>query len=180
MPWIDPASINTLPGDPVTSEFGYMAKDNPVGLAAGDAGAPRIQAQAMNTFLGSFGQLRSAGADLSIRFTDLPPYLEGVVVIANYTQSANADLRVALSDDNGVSYSAFTPIGQPTASGGTTIHVDLLTGVVHRDGNEYVAAVPTGAINAFLFDVFAQSNQSTYMGGILLPGGPSGSITIAD
>lgn len=40
--WTDPATIPTNPNDPLTSEFGTAALENPEALAEGAAGAPRV------------------------------------------------------------------------------------------------------------------------------------------
>ncbi len=40
--WTDPATINTSPDSPVTSEFGTAALENPEAIAEGAAGAPRV------------------------------------------------------------------------------------------------------------------------------------------
>lgn len=40
--WTDPATIGTDPDDPVTSEFGTAALENPEALAEGASGAPRV------------------------------------------------------------------------------------------------------------------------------------------
>ena len=39
--YTDPSTIGTSPNDPVTSEFGTAALDNPVAITEGAAGAPR-------------------------------------------------------------------------------------------------------------------------------------------
>lgn len=43
MAYIDPATINTAPRDPVTSDFGTAALQNPVEIAAGTTGAPVVE-----------------------------------------------------------------------------------------------------------------------------------------
>lgn len=47
--YTDPATINTDPKDPITSEFGTAALDNPVAIAEGASGAPRVAGEAIAT-----------------------------------------------------------------------------------------------------------------------------------
>lgn len=41
--WTDPATLNTDPKDPITSEYGTAVKNNPVALAEGASGAPTVE-----------------------------------------------------------------------------------------------------------------------------------------
>jgi hypothetical protein len=50
MAWTDPTTINTDPRDPVTSDFGTAALDNPVAIAEGATGAPRVTGRALDVF----------------------------------------------------------------------------------------------------------------------------------
>jgi hypothetical protein len=50
MTYVDPATINTAPRDPVTSDFGTAALQNPVDIAAGTTGAPRVEGRALDVF----------------------------------------------------------------------------------------------------------------------------------
>ena len=56
--WTGPATVGTSPDDPVTSEFGTAALENPEALAEGAAGAPKIDpinAMAHGGALGAVG-----------------------------------------------------------------------------------------------------------------------------
>lgn len=134
--YTDPSTINTNPNDPVTSEFGTAALDNPVAIAEGASGAPRVVAGALGTDLGT-GSVTAVGTILDvIDLTDVGQLLVyGLLGVSSPSEETGiATVSVAYSTDNGSTFGAATPVpGATLSSGGSSetgqfIYVVVLTG----------------------------------------------------
>ena len=134
--YTDPSTINTDPNDPVTSEFGTAALDNPVAIAEGASGAPRIVAGALATNLGN-GSATAVGTILDV--TDLTDVGQLLVygplgIDAASGETGTVTVQVAYSTDNGSTFGAASDVpGATLSSGGDPetgqyVYVVALTG----------------------------------------------------
>lgn len=96
--WVDIQDSAVDPDAPVTSELAYAFRDNPIALAEGAAGAPRIQFGAMGSWLTTNG-----GVGTYV-FALCSPVSQGFgdVVSGSQLQPTSAARSVAVSSDGGV------------------------------------------------------------------------------
>ena len=115
--WTDPATINTDPKDPMTSEFGTAALENPEAMAEGASGAPKVEAAAVNLLLASVeaGRNVTSSADA----TDLDR-VDTVIVHGAGSGAAglSANATYQLSTNNGVSFGSSVEVFQCEDTGG--------------------------------------------------------------
>lgn len=64
--WVNILDSSVDPDAPLTSELGYSWRDNPIAIAEGAAGAPRVRAAAISTTTGSLSGSLVAGANVEI------------------------------------------------------------------------------------------------------------------
>lgn len=160
--YTDPSTINTDPNDPVTSEFGTAALDNPVAIAEGASGAPRIVAGALGTDLGN-GSVSAVGTILDVTdLTDVGQLLVYGAVSADAPsgQTSVMGIQVAYSTDNGSTFGAASTV--PTAT---------VTSADAPETTNYIYAVAlTGSQDAVRFTLAQISGSS--------PSSTSGDVTV--
>lgn len=152
------ATYNTIsntqvdPESPVTSELMTALRDNPIAIAEGASGAPRI---AWNMQAGTVGTS-------SLTFTGLDEFA-GFVAFLNGTNTSGSaqNLNVALSDDGGSTFATALTLQNIPAS--TDLHgvftVDFSSGNVVRAyslGTNVVSSgttitLPAGTVDAVRF-----------------------------
>lgn len=97
----NPNDIPTAPRDPVTSEFGTAALDNPIGIAQGVEGAPKISDKVL-----------SAAGNTTI--TELSTYgglfIRGGSTVTAQGSAVATSVSVQHSDDGGVTFSEITSL----------------------------------------------------------------------
>lgn len=113
------------PDAPLTSELAYAWRDNPVAMAEGALGAPRISPIAMQSNL--LGHLSSGGSNPTITFTGLDSVSR---VWGVFHFGSGVDLQVSWEVTSGSGF--ITPIGIGTASGSVFGHLDIAAGVFTR------------------------------------------------
>ena len=112
------------PFAPNTSELIKQLRDNPIAIAQGAPGAPKVEPLALGGFF--IGHvLSSTGA--AIGFTDVLPVTIRAHFFVESSGGPSGDLEIRLSDDNGSNWSAW--VNTMSIPGGTT----LATGVVVID-----------------------------------------------
>lgn len=103
--WTDPATINTGPDDPVTSEFGTAALENVEAFAEGASGAPKL----------AMKHLTGAGTTGNVDFT-VTNY-GGASLFINVTNSSNSTSRnLSVNVSDGTFGTAQTLISVPQSS----------------------------------------------------------------
>lgn len=101
--YTDTSTLNTSPNDPLTSELATALKDNPIAIAEGAEGAPKVPGAAVQLFLGSVeaGQ----GQTTSVTITDITRVKTVIVHGAGRGQNANfSSATYQLSSNNGASF----------------------------------------------------------------------------
>jgi len=152
---------------PITQPLLTALRDNPVAITEGAAGAPKVQAAALDTFIAN---VVSSG---SVTITDLDTQAS-IMCAGGVT---NGTLTVELSDDNGSTWATAETIANLTTSGEESatlnISINFLTGgyAVSGAGGERTGSfgagdlvinfaiyggtgtitTPTGTVNAIRF-----------------------------
>lgn len=165
--WKNIPDTDVDPDAPVTSELMYALRDNPVALAEGAVGAPRVMGIALNTFLAH--QSKNMTQSDPIAFVGLDGIGEVLIAFSCTGGGSAADqtLQVSLTNDNGSTWSNWVGLTGYTInkdSGSSflfTISVNngnaiMMFGsygtAVIRSGNivNSITGIPTGA-NGFRF-----------------------------
>lgn len=158
-----------LPGQPATSAQGIALYENPLAIAEGASGAPKIAQK-------SAGGL-SAGGTLS--FTGLGDF-GGVLVHGSVrTDGSSRTLQVSLSDD-GTTYSTASALVDGTGQYRFTLFVDFVTGAfkcTHDCPTSplYAAGTLAGAGSSVSAIRFTIGGASTIAAIVLPNGGESAS-----
>ncbi len=178
MAWTEPDLNDFLPGEPYTSAKALLQVENPIAIADGDSGAPRIAVSVASAYGTSDFSLAVPAGYSGALF-----YLEGV----GAGDAATKYIRFALSDDNGSSYSTDEDINVGSAAADFNqrlkLFVDFSSGSYTYFGfNDKAAAVgiagtgtvttPAGTVDRIIFrvsgadeldraGVFAQMNGGT-------------------
>ena len=134
--YTDPATLPTGPNTPWTSEKATAAIDNPVAIAEGASGAPRVLAAALGTNLGT-GSATAVSTLLDV--TDLTDVGQVLVygtlgIDAASGETGRVTVQVAYSTDNGSTFGSASDVpGTTLSSGGDPetgayVYVIALTG----------------------------------------------------
>lgn len=107
---------------PITLQQGRALRDNPLAIAAGATGAPRIQPEAMDLYYGS-GSASGSGTQTIITVTDLDNVSAVLASAMAYTVSATDNssattIRYSFSTDNGSTWGSETIWFSASASNG--------------------------------------------------------------
>ena len=135
MGWITITNARVAAGARATTSLFTALRDNVAALAAGDAGAPRVQKEALG------GLVLGALSGNTHSITDLDA-VEELTQFFNYAINtgtiATLAYRVAFSDNNGLTWgtevslrSFNTPGGGGTLSSQGAMTVNIVTGAVH-------------------------------------------------
>lgn len=115
------ATSETIPDAPVTSTLMIALAENPVAIAEGVSGAPKIAI---------YQQSSRAGSNSNLTFTSLGPY-SGIIIHGKYaSQSENRSVTISASTD-GSSFFGSTTVVDASSSGGSSFTISLMFG----DGN---------------------------------------------
>lgn len=157
------------PDAPITSGLGYQFRENPIAIAEGASGAPKIAMKVVQ------------GTGATINFTGLDDF-NGIWLDFYATESGGvgADITIALSDDNGSSYSsasivAVIPPGASWLHG--TVFVEFDTGwsnsayggATSASTANPTVAVPVGTVNAVRLS--SSSTGTVYIAAMANPNG---------
>lgn len=150
---------------PVTQPLMTALRDNPIAIAEGASGAPKLQNAALGgLYLGSI----NANSGVYSGISDLDD-IEEVFLIGRVDFSENGDFRVRFSDDNGSTWSAATTIKSDSLT--DYANINLVTGVVSYYEDEIfdppqirteTATLPSGNVNAF--QLYADGGTSSRRG----------------
>lgn len=124
--YTDTSTLNTDPNDPVSSVLLTALKDNPVAVAEGASGAPKIAAAAMGILLFADSDTvtqpdqttQTAGADVT--------RVDNIVIMARGTASSSGGSDVTgtyeyrLSDDGGSTWGSWQTVLTISTSGPST------------------------------------------------------------
>ncbi len=119
-------------------------RDNPVAIAQGAAGAPRVQGSAR-----SFNTLATATITTSVSsvtITDLPPH-DGLffATTAGITNGNTADFIIEVSSNNGSSWTQFSSINQSNGTGRIVNSVVYAVGETSAFGFFSISSLDGGA-----------------------------------
>ena len=89
--WVDPIESTFDEGKPIRQEQGLMMAGNPIAMAAGKPGAPRIARKFLT------GLSSSAGTSTSVTFTDIDGW--GGLIVHGVQISLDDDAYISFSDD---------------------------------------------------------------------------------
>ncbi len=106
--WIDPEETTFDVEKPIRSEQGIMLAGNPIAIALGKPGAPRIVPGALAIYLGEVATSGSTAAGLSdMSGIDVITFISGGGVGAGY-----GDASFRASTDNGATWGGWMTLGQ--------------------------------------------------------------------
>lgn len=131
--YISITEAQTDPGAPFTSDLAKQYRDNPIAIAEGATGAPRVQGIALGgVYLGSFTQDGKNPKDL-VGLDKVGLLVADVITMSGASSSGGGTVHIALSANGGVSYGGwitlYTEPGTTTSSNSTgRLHLDLATG----------------------------------------------------
>jgi hypothetical protein len=155
------------PEAPLTSELAKQWRDNPLAIAEGASGAPKIVSKAMDLFLGSFN---FSGTPQGLTGLDGEDGLLIWYGIDNTSGIASLTLEVRFSNDNGSTWGSYQSIGpsQPINSSRNGFAIlGLKTGLFrsthNRDSEGLVSRTLTVPSNCNAFQI--RANGGTASGG---------------
>jgi hypothetical protein len=113
--YITITDAETDPEAPLTSELAKKWRDNPIAIAEGETGAPKIVSKAMDLFLGTFSFSATPAGLTGLDGED------GLLIwygVTNTSGAAALTLEVRFSNDNGSTWGSYQSIGpsQPATS----------------------------------------------------------------
>ena len=156
MAWTNLLNSLFLVGKPITSAQGLALRDNPLAIAEGSAGAPRVQGVALGNVVPFFGAVTTT----PIAFTGLDRIKTLIIDLSVATPGSGAlsGVSIEFSTNNGASWS--TAVNMVTVSGpGTSASVlarayfdletlDTMTTVFNGSGTLGTYTIPAN-VNAF-------------------------------
>lgn len=157
--WKQIPDTDVDPDAPVTSELTYALRDNPVAIAEGAAGAPRISPYSLST--GYIGNINTTAQDI-VSFIDLNPVSSIVLKGATYGLSS-AYLQVSLSTNNGGSWGSWSNISSGNLGSAAVVTesvINTVNGSINTVSSssssapvlsELSVSVPAGKVNAVRF-----------------------------
>lgn len=109
------------PDAPVTSELMYALRDNPVAIAEGATGAPRVMGVALDTFIGYNNT--SMTQSNPVAFVGLEGIGEVLVAFnaaGSDSPTGSQQLQVSFTNNNGSSWSSWVNLGNYLIPGSST------------------------------------------------------------
>lgn len=166
----------TDPGAPGTSELWKKWRDNPIAIAEGAAGAPKVLGQALDIFLANV----NTSTNVPGGWTNLDRTTWVEVDIFVEMGGTAAPLQARLSSDNGSTWSAYGSVitGNFVASTLTALRsfVNIKTGAFRTFGGPGTftsgTLALTGAPNALQFRINAANTVSLIMNAKSIGGQP--------
>lgn len=129
--YISITEAQTDPGAPFTSDLAKQYRDNPIAIAEGATGAPRVQGIALGgVYLGSFTQDgKNPRALLGLGRVGL---LVSDVLTTGVSSGGGGIVQISLSNNGGASYGGwitlYTEPGTSADHANGRLHLDLATG----------------------------------------------------
>lgn len=161
-----------LPDQPISSLLGLRWRDNPLAIAEGAPGAPRVMPRALSSnFLAS---LVSVTATTARGVYDIGWLRSFRASIVNAAASVTNVISISYSSDNGVTWGPWLTIGQLGTSIATTfLELDIRTGECSWTGLATpltLSPAPVGT-NAMRFLNTGSGNRTTFTLFITTTGG---------
>jgi len=100
-----------LPGEPWTSGKALAVYENPIALAEGATGAPRVRTEAMGTLI---AEADPAGA-ATVSFVDLDLQEYRIHLDHVFSASTSIDIECSISIDNGANWSAWFKVAETSS-----------------------------------------------------------------
>lgn len=118
------------PDAPVTSEWGYAMRDNPIAIAEGAAGAPKVQGRALSTYVGRL----LVNSATPVGFTNLSRHKRLLIMVGGGLTQATGNYQIyaRFSNNAGSTWGSsqvmtVSSIVSPNSTNGS-ITVDINTG----------------------------------------------------
>jgi hypothetical protein len=138
----------------ITLQQGRALRDNPIAIAEGATGAPRVEGRALDTFMGTLSLVDTTATG----FIDLDRF-ELIRAVGDIDEGASQGipwwLQIRFSNDNGSSYGSYQDISIIASSGNAVRNIEMFfnmrTGAgrfIHLTNNALTLTVPANA-NAF-------------------------------
>lgn len=137
------------PDAPLTADLMFRMRDNPLAIAEGAAGAPKVRSEAM--------ALRTAAADRTsdgVFFT-----LTGIDRIATFMVNSHISLTYTAAGSASTRYRTSTN-GGSTWSGYTVIDTSVLTSGGNNRSTKFDFITTSASVNAIQFDLTSTAGSS--------------------
>jgi hypothetical protein len=147
----------------ITLQQGRALRDNPIAIAEGATGAPRVEGRALDTFMGTLSLVDTTATG----FIDLDGF-ELIRAVGNIDEGAVVarNLQIRFSNDNGSSYGSYQAITIAPSAGLSNIEMffNMRTGAgrfIHGNNDALTLTVPANA-NAFQMRFDGSSRTATF------------------
>ena len=120
--WTNITDTSVDPDAPLTSQLAYAWRDNPIAIAEGASGAPRVMPLAQDNFLGRI-VLDATTTPVAITGIDPAIVISAVGNFQNGTADA-ASIQVSASTDGGATWGGWFDVG--TGVSGVTASVQIV------------------------------------------------------
>lgn len=144
--WTDITDEQVNPDAPVTSDLAYAFRDNPVAIAEGSSGAPKVQSEALNMKSGS-GARTTEGTLFTLNNLERVSHIMATAHVVGGGASGSCAVSYRTSTNGGSTWSGYTLF--VNAFGGTD--------AIFRSKSE-VISIPT-SVNTVQFSVTAASSS---------------------
>ena len=117
------------PFAPLTSELVKQLRDNPIAIAEGAAGAPRVRGTARNH--NKIGEVTATADVTELALTNLPAHNDIIIFCEEFKQGADEEfIRVELqiSDNNGISWVSLLTSGSLSSTTPSRAQTRVFTG----------------------------------------------------
>lgn len=142
------------PDAPVTSELAYALRDNPIAIAEGAGGAPRVMGLALDIYLGAL----SINGQTPLGFTgmDRVSWIVGSFAFTYGTGSGAKIIQVRYSSDSGSTFGSWQNLIIISSSSGSTsgsvipsgqVRLNLRTGQYVYTGSQYAGLLVGSGTN---------------------------------
>lgn len=118
--WTDITDASVDPDAPVTSELAYAWRDNPIAIAQGSVGAPKVRSDALNLAAGS-GNRTSIGTIFQLNSLDrVAAFYVSSAVTAGGASSGAVSISYQTSTNGGTTWSGDNALVSFTSAGDAT------------------------------------------------------------
>lgn len=137
------------PDAPLTSDLMYRLRDNPIAIAEGAVGAPKIQSDAMALKIGSTDRT-SDGVFFTMSNVDrIGTFMVNSHVNITYTAAGSATVRYRTSTNGGSTWSGYT-----------TIDSAVLTASGSNRSTRFTFVTAAASVNSIQFDLTSTAGSS--------------------
>lgn len=171
------------PDSPVTADLMTALRDNPIAIANGDAGAPRIARSAMGLMgfsgAGNFSTTGGVGTDFRINVggdvRQAVFHIHGVAVGGGGTARP---IRIRISGNGGTTWSGWTTlftVNDAATQKVVTLYIDRVNGssYIYGDtaaGDSGPVSIGSGPFNAIEFGIASVADATGHVSGYVIGG----------